>query len=58
MAKRYIQRRDYQTRQLETVDEFDSFREAHKMIKEYRLSDPYGHHYISRRPCKDWDTTK
>lgn len=48
----YIQRRD--GKDLETIDEFDSHKEARKMIKEYRLADPYAEYYISSRCCKHW----
>ena len=48
----YIQRKD--SRYLETVDEFDTFKEAKKMLKEYRLSDLSAHYYISSRACKAW----
>lgn len=50
----YIQRRD--SRQLETVDEFETIKEARAMLAEYRLSDPSAHYYTSRRPCKAWTT--
>ena len=48
----YIQRRD--ACQLETVDEFETMKEARAMLAEYRLSDPAAHYYISRRACRDW----
>lgn len=51
-GKIYIQRKG--NGYLETVDEFDSFREAREMVKEYRMSDPTARHYLSQRPCKDW----
>ena len=51
----YIQRRDNSTRQLETVDEFETRREARAMLTEYRMSDPSGSFYLSSRPCKDWE---
>ena len=50
---RYIQRKDYDGN-LETVDEFESRKEAIKMLKEYRLSDQSGYFYISQKPCRDW----
>lgn len=50
----YIQRRD--SRQLETVDQFETMKEARAMLAEYRLSDPSAHYYTSRRPCKAWVT--
>jgi hypothetical protein len=52
---KYIQRKDKQTGQLETVDEFETATEAKAMVIEYRISDPYAHYYISNRPCKDWN---
>ena len=49
----YIQRKD--SRYLETVDQFETRKEARAMLAEYRLSDPSAHFYLSRRPCKDWN---
>ena len=51
----YIQRiegMDKRTR--ETVDEFETRKEALEMLKEYALCDYQGTYYISQRPCKDW----
>ena len=48
----YIQRRG--DGYLETIDEFDTRKEAGKMIWEYRMSDPYAEYYLSSRPCKEW----
>ena len=48
----YIQRRDQSG--LETVDEFETWKEARAMLAEYRISDPSGHYYASRRPCRAW----
>lgn len=48
----YIQRKD--AHQLETVDEFQTMKEALAMLTEYRMSDPSAHFYTSRRPCKAW----
>ena len=39
---------------LETVDEFETYKEAKKMLIEYRTSDTSGHYYISQRACNDW----
>jgi len=50
--KAYIQRKDQY--QLETVDEFDTQKEARAMLKEYRMSDNSAQYYISSRPCKAW----
>jgi hypothetical protein len=52
--KFYIQRKD--GRNLETVDEFDTRKEARAMLAEYRMADPSAYHYISTRPCRDWLT--
>ena len=49
---RYIQRKD--PNGLETVDEFDTYKEAREMVKEYRMSDRSAEFYISTRPCNDW----
>jgi len=50
----YIQRRE--SRQLETVDEFSTLKEARAMLIEYRTSDPRATYYLSRRPCNEWKT--
>jgi hypothetical protein len=39
----------------ETVDEFDTRKEARAMLAEYRMADPTAHHYLSSRACKGWD---
>jgi len=39
---------------LETVDEFDTYKEAKAMLKEYRMSDRHGEFWISQRACKGW----
>ena len=52
VPRHYIQRRD--GRNLETVDEFDTWKEARAMLTEYRMSDPSAEFYISSRPCKGW----
>lgn len=49
----YIQRRGQGY--LETVDEFASRKEAREMLKEYRISDPSAHYYMSSRACKAWE---
>ena len=48
----YIQRRE--GCELETVDEFTTYKEARAMLIEYRISDPTAHYYTSTRPCKHW----
>jgi hypothetical protein len=50
---RYIQRKDYDGN-LETVDEFDSRKEAVNTLWEYRRSDTSAFFYISQKPCRDW----
>ena len=51
---RYIQRKCSQFNTLETVDQFETYREARKMLTEYQTNDPYANYYISQRACKDW----
>jgi hypothetical protein len=53
-AKTYIQRLGNGYR--ETVDEFDSRKEARAMLAEYQMADPTAHHYLSSRPCANWRT--
>lgn len=48
----YIQRKD--GRWLETVDEFETRKEAQSMLEEYRMSDGTARFYISTRPCNNW----
>lgn len=50
--KTYIQRKG--DGHLETVNEFDTRKEARAMLAEYRVSDPTAHFYLSSRPCKAW----
>lgn len=54
----YIQRKG--DGYLETVDEFEDrdYKEARRVLDEYRLSDPYGHYYRSSRACKEWRESK
>jgi len=52
----YVQRKDSQ--QLETVDEFETYKEARKMVAEYRLSDPCADYYLSSRACRDWNKSE
>ncbi len=52
---RYIQRKDNNT--VETVDEFETFKEAKAMLKEYQISDRSAQFYISQRACKEWRKT-
>lgn len=48
----YIQRRG--GGYLETVDQFDTRREALTALREYRLADPSADYYLSRRACRHW----
>ena len=50
---KYIQRKDNYG-SFETVDQFESHKEAKNMLKEYRLSDQSAYYYISQKPCRDW----
>lgn len=49
---KYIQRRG--NGYLETVDQFETTKEARVMLAEYRLADPTAYFYISSRACKGW----
>jgi len=40
---------------LETVDQFETYKEARAMLSEYRMSDPYAELWISQRACKNWN---
>ena len=40
--------------QLETIDEFESRKEALAMLEEYRFGSHEGYYYLSTRSCKDW----
>lgn len=47
----YIQRK---SSILETVDEFETRREAKAALIEYKLADPSAFYYLSTRPCRAW----
>ena len=49
----YIQRKD--GRELDTVDQFATLKEARAMLNEYALADYSAHYYISARACKHWN---
>jgi hypothetical protein len=51
--KWYIQRKDGGS--LETVDEFDTRKEAREMLADYRSSDSSADYYLSARPCAGWN---
>lgn len=48
----YIQRKGQG--QLETVDQFETRKEARAMLAEYEMSDPSASYYISTRCCNNW----
>lgn len=48
----YIQRKGQGY--LETVDQFETRKEARAMLTEYRLSDNSAFYYLSSRACKQW----
>ena len=52
--KRYIQRKDHYSGQLETVDETDEHNSAAFLLHHYRTADTAATYYASRRPCKEW----
>jgi len=45
-------------RDLETVDEFETWKEAREMLQEYQMCDLYSEYYLSRRCCRDWAIDK
>jgi len=49
---RYIQRKDRNG--VETVDQFDTYKEARAMVREYQFGDTSARYYISSRCCKAW----
>jgi len=48
----FINRKD--NRQIETIDEFNSSKEAYAMVCEYNLSDPFAQYYVAKHACKAW----
>ena len=40
--------------EVETVDEFETRKEALKMVREYNTSDSYNNYYVSSRCTKEW----
>ena len=49
----YIQRKD--ERDLETVDEAETMKDARYLVGEYRLADPTARYYVSTRACRGWN---
>lgn len=41
----------------ETVDEFDTRKEAQENLVQYRISNPAGEYYLSPRCCNNWKDT-
>lgn len=39
---------------VETVDEFETYKEAREMLKEYRLASPEMGYYLSNRCTNEW----
>ena len=39
---------------IETIDQFETMKEAKKMVYEYNLSDSYNYYYISSRSTKQY----
>lgn len=39
---------------LETVDGFETYKEAKAMLKEYRFAEPEATYYLSQRPTNAW----
>jgi len=50
----FIQRRDKQTKEVETVDDADNKREADEKISHLRTFDQNGEFFKSRKPAKNW----
>lgn len=48
----YIQRRT--GKQLETIDEYETRKEATDACREYNLVDKFAYHYVSRRACNSY----
>jgi len=43
---------------VETVDQFETKKEAAEMLLEYRKSDSYNHYYISQKSTNNWKYKK
>jgi len=39
---------------VETIDQFDTYREAREMLKEYRMCFHWGNYYLSSRSTREW----
>jgi hypothetical protein len=52
MSKWYINIKN--SGKVETVDEFETSKEARKMRREYQLSDSSNLYYLSKRCTKEW----
>jgi len=40
--------------EVETVDQFKTYKEAKKMLQEYQMSDSYNNYYLSQRATNYW----
>ena len=51
----YLNIKDPYSKEIETIDQFETRKEARKMLKEYRLaSSYYSGLYLSQRSTSDW----
>ena len=51
----YLNLKDPYTNEIETIDQFETRKEARKMLKEYRIaSSYYSGLYTSQRSTNDW----
>lgn len=48
----YIQRRHAGA--VETIDEIDDIKEAHRIAHQHNLADKTAYHYVAKCPCKSW----
>jgi hypothetical protein len=48
----------YQNEKIETIDQFDTHREAQKMLSEYQLAFVGFSIWLSSRSTKEWRTSK
>lgn len=60
MAKWYVNYRNQGSREIETIDEFDNYREAKIMLREYREANKgmTVSVWLSKRATKDWYASK
>ena len=46
------------TYEVKTIDQFETYKEAIKICKEYNLSDSYNSYYVSKKSTKEWRKEK